>query len=65
MADAEAWRPEPQHRRVAQTWALLATAATVVDLLQAGCEAGWTAVNPTPARQQASTAGFPRCCTTS
>ena len=50
MADAEAWHPERQHRRVAQTWALLATTAIVVDVLQAGCEVGWTAVNPTPAR---------------
>ena len=64
MADAEAWHLERQHRRVAQTWALLATAATVVDVLQAGCAVGWIAVNPTPARQQPGTAGFPRSCTT-
>ena len=64
MADAEAWHPERQHHRVAQPWALLATAAIVVDVLQAGCEVGWTAVNPTRARQQPGTAGFPRCCTT-
>ena len=55
MADAEAWHPERQHRRVAQTWALLATAATVVDVLQAGCAVGWTTVNPTPVRQRPAT----------
>ena len=64
MAGAEEWRPERQHQRVAQTWALLATAATVVDVLYAGCAVGRTSVNPTPARQQPGTAGFPQSCTT-
>ena len=64
MAGVEEWRLERQHQTVAQTWALLATAATVVDVLQAGCAVGRTAVNPMPTRQQPGTAGFPRSCTT-
>ena len=64
MTGTEAWHPGRQQRRVAQTWALLVTAATVVDVLQAGCTMGRAAVNPTLARQHPGTVGFPRCTTT-
>ena len=63
MADTEAWHPGRQHRRVTRSWALLAMAATVIDVLQAGSEVGWKAEDPTVARQQPDTAGYPRCCT--
>ena len=64
MANTEAWHPGRQHRRVTRTWALVATAATVIDVLQAGSAVGWKAVDPTLARRQPDTAGYPRCCTT-
>ena len=63
MADAEAWQPGRQHRRVTRTRALLATALKVMDVLRAGSEVGWKAVDPTLARQQPDTAGYPQCCT--
>ena len=40
MAGVEEWHQERPRQRVAQAWALLATAATVVDVLHAGCAGG-------------------------
>ena len=40
MAGVEEWHQGRPRQRVAQAWALLATAATVVDVLQAGCARG-------------------------
>ena len=60
MAGVEEWHQGQPRQGVAEAWALLATAATVVDVLQAGCAGGRTAVHPTLARQQPGTAGGPQ-----
>ena len=56
MADEEAWHPGHRQRQVARTWALLATAATVIGVLRARCEVGRNAVDPT-------STGYPHCGT--
>ena len=48
---------------MARTWALLVTAATVIGVLRARCEAGRSAVGPTLTRQQPDMAGSPQCGT--
>ena len=50
MAGVEEWHQGRPRQRVAQAWALSATTATVVDVLQAGCAGGRTAVHPALAR---------------
>ena len=63
MADEGAWRSGYKQRQVARTWALLATAATVIGVLQARCELGQSTVNPTLTRQQPGMAGYTQCGT--
>ena len=64
MAGVEEWHQGRPRQRVTQAGALLATAATVVDVLQARCAGGRTAVRCTLARQQPGAAGCPQRCTT-
>ena len=63
MADEGAWRSGYKRQQVARTWALLATAATVIGVLRDMYGAGQSAVDSTHTRQQPSMAGYPQCDT--
>ena len=63
MADEGAWRLGYERQQVARTWALLATAATVIGVLRDLYGAGQSAVDSAQTRQQPNTAGYPQCDT--
>ena len=61
MADEGAWRSRYTRRQVARTWALLATAATIIGVLRDMYGAVQSIVDSAQTRQQPNTAGYPQC----